>query len=144
MSLFQGYSLQADDTVSILPQALYCGSCRLQVKSLPDPPNPNVILLLPTALQAFNLWGRDFWPPCSTSNSHHQWKQTSRAPTGPKPVPHHQGKTEMVLPSWFTGKGRNSLSKTTREHVASNPSPRIRFKLIPCTTFCFKNKQTKI
>lgn len=51
--------------------------------------------------------------------------------------------TRAVLPSRFTGKGWNCLSKTTKEHVASNPSPRIRCTSTPCTIFCFKSKQTK-
>lgn len=51
--------------------------------------------------------------------------------------------TRAVLPSRFTGKGWNCLSKTTKEHVASNPSPRIRCTSTPCTIFCFKSKQRK-
>lgn len=70
-------------------------------------------------------------PSCSTWA--HWINQASLPPLG-------KGR-DVVLPSWLTGNGRNCLSKTTREHVASNPSPRIWFKSISCTTFCFKNKQ---
>lgn len=63
-------------------------------KSLPNPPNPNVTPLLLTAAQA--LTSRDMIlglhaPPVNLTNSDNTWYH---APTGPRPVSHHQEKRE--------------------------------------------------
>lgn len=46
-----------------------------------------------------------------------------------------------VLPSVLTAKGWKWLSKTTREQVASKPSPRIWEMSIPWITFCEMQKK---
>lgn len=149
---FQVYSLLAKGPTSFLHHSLYYGSFALFMEpSFPLTQDPDYTPL-PTAFQVFNLWdmisglcaaplnltfsGTRHLTSCST------WVLRIDQPSMPQLISRHQRKKEeWVLPSQFTGKGRNCLSKTTREHVASNPSPRIRFKSIPCTTFCFKNKQ---
>lgn len=101
---------------------------------------------------SFEPLGHNYRHLCFSSKSHFHWYETCdlishlgpldwSAKSAPACFPPPGKERGMVLPSWFTGKGRNCLSNTTREHVASNPSPRIWFKLIPCTTFCFKRKQ---